>query len=373
MHQAKYKVISIVGARPQFIKLAALHHAIKHEKSIHHVIVHSGQHYDEGLSGSFFKELDIPAPDYNLEIGSATHNMQIARCISALDPLLDQEKPDMVIVFGDTNTTAAGAIAAAKRNIPLSHIEAGLREFDKTIPEEVNKLLTDAVTDLFFVPTAAGIQNLHAAGINKNVFLTGDIALDLLNNLPESNDIMHKLDIVRGQYIFMTCHRDANTSSAKNLEEILLGAAGCGLPVVFTVHPRTIKALQQFGLQELLQEEPNITLEPQGFYDTQHLIKNAAAVITDSGGVIKEAYFHKVHGIITDKQTEWVETVDEGWNSLAGPDKLKIMEAFKNWKIPERHSNCIGDGKAAARIVTEITHFLHARKQKDTHTRATHG
>jgi UDP-N-acetylglucosamine 2-epimerase len=373
MHQAKYKVISIVGARPQFIKLAALHHAVRLEQSIHHIIVHSGQHYDEGLSGNFFKELNIPAPDYNLGIGSATHNMQIASCISALDPLLEQENPDMVIVFGDTNTTAAGAIAAAKRNIPLSHIEAGLREFDKTIPEEVNKLLTDAVTDLFFVPTAAGIQNLHAAGINENVFLTGDITLDLLNNLPESNDTCRKLDIAMGQYIFMTCHRDANTSSAQNLEEIFLGAAGCGLPVVFTVHPRTIKAVQQFRLQGLLQKEPFIILEPQGFYDTQHLIKNAAAVITDSGGVIKEAYFHKVHGIITDKQTEWVETVDEGWNSLAGPDKLKITEAFNNWKIPIRHSNCIGDGKAGARIVTEISHFLHARKQKDTHTRATHG
>lgn len=373
MQQSRYKVLSIVGARPQFIKLAALQHAMKHEKSIHHIIVHSGQHYDEGLSGSFFNELDIPAPDYNLGIGSATHNMQIARCLSALDPLLEHENPDMVIVFGDTNTTAAGAIAAAKRNIPLTHIEAGLREFDKSIPEEVNKLITDAVTDLFFVPTAAGVQNLRAAGLNKNVFLTGDITLDLLNHIPESNDIFGKLDIVRGQYIFMTCHRDANTSSDQNLEEILLGAAGCGLPVVFTVHPRTSKALKQFGLQDLLQKEPFIVLEPQGFYDTQHLIKNAAAIITDSGGVIKEAYFHKVHGIITDKQTEWVETLEEGWNSLAGPDKFNIIEAFKNWTIPERHSNCIGDGKAAARIVTEITHFLHARKQKNTHTRTTHG
>jgi UDP-GlcNAc3NAcA epimerase len=362
MRQAKYKIVSIVGARPQFIKLAALHRAIQNETRLEHIIVHSGQHYDENLSERFFKELNIPAPDYNLGIGSETHNIQMARCISLLDPLLEQEKPDMVVVFGDTNTTAAGAIAAAKRNIALCHIEAGLREFNKTIPEEVNKLLTDAVTDLFFVPTQAGIQNLQAAGITKNVFLTGDISLDLLFHLPDNDSILRSLNVERHRYIFMTCHRDANTSSPKWMEEILTGAALCGLPIVFTIHPRTKKAIEGFGLGGLLASNAYIAIDPLGFYDTQQLIRHAAAVITDSGGVIKEAYFHKVHGIITDTQTEWVETIEEGWNTIAGPDRFSIQNAFKNWIAPERHSNCIGDGKAGARIVTEMIHFLDARQ-----------
>jgi UDP-N-acetylglucosamine 2-epimerase len=372
MQKAKYKIVSIVGARPQFIKLAALHRAMQYETGLEHIIVHSGQHYDENLSERFFKELNIPVPDYNLGIGSETHNIQIARCISLLDPLLEREKPDMVVVFGDTNTTAAGAITAAKRNIALCHIEAGLREFNKSIPEEVNKLLTDAVTDLFFVPTMAGMQNLQAAGITKNVFLTGDISLDLLYHLPDNDTILRALNVERKRYIFMTCHRDANTSSPKLLEEILTGAALCGLPIVFTMHPRTKKAIETFGLGRLLPAEAYIVIDPLGFYDTQQLIRNAAAVITDSGGVIKEAYFHKVHGIITDTQTEWVETVEEGWNSVAGPDRYKIQAAFKNWTTPERHSNCIGDGKAGARIVTEIIQFLDARQQKDTDTGPTH-
>ena len=201
LSQQKYKIISVVGARPQFIKLAGLQKTIGKEKRIEHIIVHSGQHYDHALSGQFFKEFDIPVPEYNIGIGSGNHNNQMANCILGMDEILQKENPSMVIVYGDTNTTSAAAIATAKRNIPLSHIEAGLREFDKSIPEEVNKLITDALTDLYFVPTKTGIKNLKNQGIVKNVFLTGDITLDLLYHVDRkvySEELLKKAKLNKG-------------------------------------------------------------------------------------------------------------------------------------------------------------------------------
>lgn len=344
----KISLLSVVGARPQFIKLAAMHKAILKNGTLKHIIVHSGQHYDFDMSGQFFEELAIPSPDYNLEIGSGHHIIQMARCMTGLIDVFEKEKPDMVLVYGDTNTTAAAAITAAKCNIKIAHIEAGLREWDKSIPEEVNKLLTDAVTDLYFTPTETGRQNLAKEGKTNQVYVTGDISLDLLYDLVDRTPG----DMPGEAYVFMTCHRAANTDDPGNLKEIMSAVNQIKQKVIFAMHPRTRKAI------DIL--DPNWAsghvkiIDPPGFWDTQAFIKNSKFVITDSGGVIKEAYFHKVPAIIIDNQTEWVETLEEGWNVIAGPDTKKILSAMENWKRPAMHTNCLGDGKAGQRIITEI-------------------
>jgi len=216
-------------------------------------IVHSGQHYDHNLSGDFFSELNIPKPKYNLGIGSMSHNKMMGHFLIAFDDIIDQEQPDMILVYGDTNTTSAAAIAAAKRNIPLAHVEAGLREWDKTIPEEVNKLLTDSVTDLYFSPTQTGVDNLAKVGITKNVFLTGDISLDLLfsNTQYIAESALRTKYNLTGDYIFMTCHRDANTSDKDKISNILRAVSSASHQVIFAMHPRTKNAINKYGIQHL--------------------------------------------------------------------------------------------------------------------------
>jgi len=354
-----YHIITVVGARPQFVKAAALSRAISKSTILKETIVHSGQHYDHNLSGDFFAELDIPEPKYNLGIGSQSHNKMIGQFLIAFDDILDIENPDLIIVYGDTNTTSAAAIAAAKRNIPLAHVEAGLREWDKSIPEEVNKLITDSVADLLFSPTQTGVDNLSKVGVTENVYLTGDISLDLLFNSPKYQseiELRNKYNL-RGDYAFMTCHRDANTSSSQKLEAILNGVSKCGIPVLFPMHPRTKAAILKHNLGSNIASNVCV-IEPIGFWETQSLLKYAAIAITDSGGIIKEAYFHKVPGIIIDAQTEWIETIEEGWNRIAGPDETKIIEFVKEREKPEVHTNALGDGRCGERIVEVIEGYL---------------
>ena len=354
------KVVTVVGARPQFIKAAALSRAIIADGNIEEVIVHSGQHYDHNLSGSFFDELSIPSPAYNLGIGSASHNEQIARFITAFDPILSTENPDMVIVYGDTNTTAAAAIATAKRNIPLAHVEAGLREWNKAIPEEINKMLTDAVTDLYFSPTQTGVDNLASIGITRNVFRTGDISLDLLygsdTSYIEKAELLEKWNLP-DEYLFMTCHRDRNTDIASNLSAILKATANIDKQILWPIHPRTVNAISHHDLGKLVGE--NLTLiDPLLFWETQSLLKNAFATITDSGGIIKEAYFHKVPCVIIDQQTEWLESVNEGWAVVTGPNEEQIINKLENVTIPSLHTSALGDGLCGERIVRHIKSFL---------------
>ena len=354
-----YHIVTVVGARPQFIKAASLSKAFAKSSKLRETIVHSGQHYDHNLSSDFFTELNIPEPKYNLGIGSQSHNKMMGQFLIAFDDILDLEQPDLVVVYGDTNTTSAAAIGAAKRNIPLAHVEAGLREWDKTIPEEVNKLITDSVTDLFFSPTQTGADNLAKVGITKNVFLTGDISLDLFFDDPKYIDeanIRSKYNL-QGDYVFMTCHRDANTSNPTNLEAILNGASKCELPVLFPMHPRTKAAILKHNLGNVISSNIKV-VEPLGFWETQSLLKYAAIAITDSGGIIKEAYFHKVPGIIIDGQTEWIETIEEGWNRIAGPNEAKIIEYVQSRKRPEIHTNALGDGNCGRRIIESIEMFL---------------
>ncbi len=327
------------------------------------MIVHSGQHYDEELSGNFFKELNLPEPAYNLGIGSQLPNKQISDCIWRLNDILTIENPDIVLVIGDTNTTAAAAIATKKRNILLGHIEAGLREFDRSIPEEINKLITDAISDLYFVPTKTGVENLRRQGIADKVYLTGDIGLDLLNNDVhyKNPDQFRELFQLSDRYVFMTCHREINTGNRENLKSILEGVSDLSHQVIFPVHPRTARAIVEFDLERFVGDNVRL-ISPLGFWDTQQLIKGAYAVVTDSGGIIKEAYFHEVPTIIIDKQTEWIETVEEGWSTLAGPSKDCIVKTVQNLHKPEFNRKALGDGLAGKLIVKILEEFLDVKE-----------
>jgi UDP-N-acetylglucosamine 2-epimerase len=357
---SKQKILTIVGARPQFIKCAALSKEIRNyftEK-----IVHTGQHYDNNLSDDFFKELNIPEPNYNLNANSDNSISQIADIMVKLNAIVLAEKPDCIVVFGDTNSTAAGAIVAAKNNIKLAHIEAGMREFDKSIPEETNKLITDALADYYFCATPTAIQWLKDMGINNNVYHTGDIMIDLIErfraNIESNTKILNRFEIQQQQYIFATCHRAANTENKQHLEEILKAFTAIDMPIILPLHPRTKKAIEQFKLSHYLEFENIHVCEPLGYMDTQALIMYAKMVITDSGGVTKECYYHKVPGILTDKQTEWVETVQEGWNIQAGPNATKIIDAYKNFKLPLTQNNVLGKGDAASKTAIKLNELL---------------
>lgn len=354
------KIVTIVGARPQFIKCAALSKEIR--KHFKEVIVHTGQHYDQNLSDDFFNELDIPKPDYFLNANSSSGVLQIAEIIIKLHPIIVDEKPDCVIVFGDTNSTAAGAIVAAKNNIKLAHMEAGMREFDKSIPEETNKLITDVLADFYFCATPTAVKWLNNMGINSNVFHSGDIMIDLIEKfrpkIEANHQILKHFGLHQKQYAFATCHRAANTENSQNLEEILNGISSIDVPVVLPLHPRTKNAIRQFNLIHYLNAKNLIVCEPLGYIDTQTLIMNSQMVITDSGGVTKECYYYKVPGILTDKQTEWVESVQEGWNVQAGPNAANIINAWRNFKIPSTQNNVLGTGNAANKTVEILKELL---------------
>ncbi len=358
----KYKILSIVGARPNFIKAAPVSKALAAEGVFDEIIVHTGQHYDYKLSEAFFNELEIPAPKYNLEIGSGPQAWQLGQMISGLGEVIKKEKPAAVIVFGDTNSTAAGAIAAAKSNVVVAHVEAGLREFDKTIPEEVNKMLTDAVTDLYFCPTPTGVKNLANTGITENVHLVGDVGIDLichhLDRIKNNRGLLDTLGVSPGSYYLMTCHRAVNTDIRENLAGILEAVRQIDHPVIWPIHPRTEKAIRAWELPSPREFLHVTLLPPLGFFDTQTLIHYAEAVITDSGGIVKEAYFHKVPGLILQPQIEWIETVDEGWNHLTGPDTETILRTLTSLEKPGYHSNCLGDGTASRNIANILFSFL---------------
>jgi UDP-N-acetylglucosamine 2-epimerase len=347
------KIITVVGARPQFIKLAALSKALR--KQFNEVIIHTGQHYDYEMSKSFFDELEIPDVDYNLEVGSGLAGFQIGTMLIKLEEIFLKEKPDCVIVFGDTNSTAAAAIAAVKNKIKLGHVEAGLREFNKYIPEESNKLITDILTDFYFCPTPTAIDILDSMGIKEGVYNIGDVMIDIIllnwekilsNNIPFDN-----YNIIKKEYVLLTCHRANNTDDKENLEQILSSLSEIKETIIFPIHPRTLKAIETYNFNHYLEHKHIIVTKPLGYIDTQTLIHYAKFVLTDSGGVTKEAYFHEVPGILLDLQTEWVETIKEGWNQQAGPNKQNILKAYKNLLIPSFNSKCLGDGKASEKIV----------------------
>ncbi|MDX1409120.1 MAG: UDP-N-acetylglucosamine 2-epimerase (non-hydrolyzing) [Saprospiraceae bacterium] len=351
-----HSILHVIGARPHFMKLAPLYHAIQDDPDLTQIIAHTGQHYDHVLSGAFLSEFGLGVPDVNLGVGSDRHVPQMARIMSGLDAVLADRQPDIVFVYGDTNSTAAGAITAAKNHIPLAHVEAGLREFDKRIPEEINKLLTDAVTDLYFCPTGTAVRNLASQGLHKGVHQVGDTVIDWLWKTTREQDLgmmIERFEVEPGSYCVVTCHRASNTDHPAHLRAIWTALNQLDHPVIFPAHPRTRTVLERQGMLAEAAAHVRI-IPPTGFWETQALLHHARAVLTDSGGIIKEAYFHQTPTVILDRQTEWIEIVEEGWAVIAGPDTSAILQGMRDLNVPDTHNSVLGGGGAARQII-EIT------------------
>jgi UDP-GlcNAc3NAcA epimerase len=352
------KILAVVGARPQFVKAAVVSRAMRNMDGIKEVLLHTGQHYDACMSQVFFDEMDIPAPDYNLGIGGGTHGRNTGRMIEKIEEVLLIEKPDRVLVYGDTDSTLAGALAAVKLHIPLAHVEAGLRSFNRAMPEEINRVLTDHAADLLFAPTDAAVANLKAEGIaGDNVVRTGDVMCDAaryyrsrakrppIDTLPESG------------FVLCTVHRQENTDDPARLGGILdaLIEIADRVPVVFPMHPGTRKAIERHGL-DIKRRKGLTVLGPVSYLEMAWLIDHCQIVMTDSGGLQKEAYFFQKPCVTLREETEWVELVDAGANVLAGADKDKIVNAVnvsRQTRVPD--TDLYGDGESAQRIVGYVS------------------
>jgi len=352
------KCVTIVGARPQFIKAATVSRVLRSTPDITEILVHTGQHYDSNMSEVFFDELEIPQPDYHLGIGSGTHGSQTGKMLEAIEAVLIQEQPNWVLVYGDTNSTLAGALAAAKLHIPVAHVEAGLRSFNRRMPEEINRILTDHTSDLLFAPTDTAVKNLLHEGIPENkVHLVGDVMYDAALYYGAKADthsqILSKLGLSPRGYILATIHRAENTDDAARLQAIFQGLMQVAqeIPVVLPLHPRTRKALERENLFSEVSESL-LLIEPVGYLDMVMLEKNACLIATDSGGVQKEAFFYHVPCVTLREETEWVELVEMGWNCLAIPCNFntiqKILEMGLNQFIDIKEiPRLYGEGKSA--------------------------
>jgi len=357
------KIVTVVGARPQFIKAATVSRAIRecYSGRIEEVMVHTGQHYDENMSKVFFEQLDIPTPAYNLEISGGHHGAMTGRMLEAVETVLLQEKPDWLLVYGDTNSTLAGALAAAKMHIPVAHVEAGLRSFNMKMPEEVNRILSDRVSSLLFCPTEAAVKNLKAEGITNGVHNVGDVmydaALFYCDRARHSSTILDTLKLHSSGFALATCHRAENTDNPHSLNQILSALAEVAeqLPVVLSLHPRTRKLISEYQLDHLL--VPLIVAEPLPYLDMVALEQAARVILTDSGGVQKEAFFYGVPCITMRQETEWVETVSSGWNQLAGASSNSIVAAVAEIIAGRREPvdlSAYGRGRAASDILAYL-------------------
>jgi UDP-GlcNAc3NAcA epimerase len=357
------KIATIVGARPQFIKAAAISRIVRdgYTGEIDEFLVHTGQHYDENMSAVFFEELNIPEPKYNLGISGGSHGVMTGRMLEAIERVLFDEKPDWVLIYGDTNSTLAGALAAAKLHIPVAHVEAGLRSFNMRMPEEINRMVADRVSTALFCPTETAVDNLKVEGITKGVHNVGDVMYDVAlfyrERARKHSDAMARLKLVEKGFALATCHRAENTDDPTRLKEIVLALAEIGtkLPVVFPLHPRTRKLIAEQGLSPYLAGV--IVVEPLPFLDMVALEQAARLILTDSGGVQKEAFFYNVPCITMRDETEWVETVRLKRNRLAGASSLAILSAASA-ALAEVTRACVaapyGDGNAAAKIVATL-------------------
>lgn len=381
----KKKIVTIIGARPQIIKSSAINRAIKTQFSaqLEEVIVHTGQHYDENMSAIFFQEMGIPTPNYNLNVGSGSHGQQTAKMIEGLEEIFLKENPTAVLVYGDTNSTIAGALAAAKIHIPVIHVEAGLRSFNKAMPEEVNRIACDHMSTLLFTPTSTGFENLKNEGFKENqvekasanhpkVYLCGDVMFDnslYFSNVSASNStLLADLGLIENQYVLTTIHRDSNTDIAENMTAIFQALfdiqQATNLTIVLPIHPRTKSKMEaQLPADLLAKISTNAhfkIIPPAGFIDIIALEKNARMIITDSGGLQKEAYFFQKPCVILRPQTEWVEIVSNGNALLAGSDYQKIVAGFNSLiaKSDFSYPLLYGDGHAAEFICQKILEEL---------------
>lgn len=351
------KIISIIGARPQFIKHAPISIALS--KRFHSVSIHTGQHYDENMSQVFFDELKIERPDYLLDLGKASlHGAQTAAMLQQVEEILIKEKPQAVLLYGDTNSTIAGALAAAKLHIPIIHIEAGLRSYNRQMPEEINRVVTDHLSALLFVPTPAGVENLKKEGIQQGVYLTGDVMCDTLSMMKPFLERKQN-----GSYFFVTLHRPYNTDGQERLTAILEVLDRLLLPVVFPIHPRTAHNLRKWGV-DLTAFKNIFFVDPVGYKDCLSYQSYADCVITDSGGIQKEAYMLHKQCITIRTETEWVETLEDGCNTLVFDDLDKIEELLAE-KRSLHFKDLYGDGHAAEEIVSLIEQQLLAQPKKE--------
>lgn len=353
------KIITIVGARPQFIKAAAISREIlKHPGKIEEVMVHTGQHYDPNMSQVFFDELEIPAPRYNLEISGGGHGAMTGRMLEGIEQILLVEKPDWVLIYGDTNSTLAGALAAAKLHIPVAHVEAGLRSFSLRMPEEVNRILADRVSTLLLCPTETAVENLAREGVTQGVHNVGDVMYDVAIYYREraraGSRILQTLGLDEKGFALATCHRAENTDDPARLEGIIgaLAEIAGDMPVVLPLHPRTRKLLQQSGLEHYL--AALTVVEPLPFLDMIALEQAARLILTDSGGVQKEAFFYQIPCITMRDETEWVETVSLGWNCLVGANRRRIVAAAFSSGPGNRVERPYGNGSASKMIIDEL-------------------
>jgi UDP-N-acetylglucosamine 2-epimerase (non-hydrolysing)/UDP-GlcNAc3NAcA epimerase len=354
------RIVTVIGNRPQFVKAAAVSLPLRREHE--ELLIHTGQHYDDDLSRIFFDELGIPAPDRQLAIHDGTNTSQTARMLAALEPELRDLKPDMVLVYGDTNSTLAGAIAAAQRRIPVAHVEAGMRSFDRTMPEELNRVLTDHAGDLLLCSTETAVENLRNESVAGRIELVGDAMADVtLRFMPlaqERSDASRKFDVSPGEYLFITAHRAGNVDDPERLRKLVEVIEALPLPAVFPLHPRTRARLEaQPELVARLERLPGLRLTPPlGYLDTLHLVIHARAVVTDSGGLQKEAYLLSTPCITLRPSTEWVETVDAGWNTLVDLDARDAALALDR-EPPAERPELYGGGRAGERIVDSLSAY----------------
>jgi len=357
------RVLSVVGARPQFIKAAPMSAAlrIRHEE----VLVHTGQHFDADMSAVFFAELGIPEPDYNLGVGGGGHGAMPGRMLELIEGLIGEQEPEVVLVYGDTNSTLAGGLAAAKLHVPVAHVEAGLRSFNRAMPEEINRVLVDHLSDLLFCPTDTAVANLRAEGVIEGVHQVGDVMLDTARLVAEridAEEVLGRYGLEHGGYYLATVHRAATTDDPARLASVLRAFAALEAPVVWPVHPRTRERIASFGLQELLDAHPRVrTVAPATYLDTSGLLRGAKALLTDSGGMQKEAYFFGVPCVTLREETEWVETVTAGCNVLVGTDEAAIVAAAGSPPQCAERPAYYGDGHAAEKMVEKLEEFVSGR------------
>ena len=347
------KIINIIGARPQFIKVGIVNKALVENPNFDSIIIHTGQHYDENMSKVFFDELEISRPDYNLSVGSGTHGKQTADMLSGIEEVLIKEKPDWVIVYGDTNSTVAGSLAAAKLHIKTAHVEAGLRSFNRLMPEEINRIATDHISDLLFAPTKTAMELLKKEGLETRSVFSGDVMYDSILHFEKLADEKIKLNNITDltDFYLATIHRQENTDDLSRLQNIFNAFSELDLPVILPVHPRTRKILQKVKFSENVK-----IIDPVSYLEMIMLLKNCRKVLTDSGGLQKEAYFLKKQCITLRDETEWTETLENNWNFIVGTNPELILEKVKAEKI-DKQNNYFGDGNSVKKILDAIIKY----------------
>ena len=359
------KICTIIGARPQFIKAAAVSAKIAEMQSMENiteVIIHTGQHYDPVMSKIFFEELKIPKEEYNLEVGSGLHGVQTGKMLEGIEKILLEESPEWVLIYGDTNSTLAGALAAVKLHIRVAHVESGMRSFNRRMPEEINRVISDNISTLNLCSTHTAVTNLENEGMGDSSCLTGDVMYDCALNFEaiaeKYCDPIQKFGLVEGEYVLMTCHRAENTNDESRLSQIVeaVNLIAGNSTVLYPIHPRTAGFLEEYGLSfsDKVQVVP-----PVGYLDMLILEKNAKIILTDSGGIQKEAFFYDVPCVTMRDETEWIETVDLGWNIITGASKEKIIDAIAKFATPPApvSEKPYGDGNASEKIVRTMLDY----------------